>query len=281
MKGWLKALLFMVSWMVAQVVVMIIITVISHKSSGELTDQGKSWFLLITSAIQLAITLGLAAIFMKYIDKTSITNLGFTIRNRWKHLIAGLIVGFAVISVGSVILLLMGAISIADAKLDVISQLFFIVLFSMVAVNEETFARGYLLRTLMESSGKYWALLISAIIFAGLHGLNPNMSWIAMANLLLAGIFLGVYYIHFKNLWFSIGMHLTWNYFQGPVWGYHVSGTTANGVLTLQETGSTLITGGEFGFEGSLVCTVIMFISIVALELWARREKSKEEISLV
>jgi membrane protease YdiL (CAAX protease family) len=226
----------------------------------------------------LATTLGIAAIFIKYIDKTKFVDLGFRLRKRWSHLAFGLLGGFVFISLVSGILILLGAITIQDVHFIPVSQLLWIVLFAMVAVNEETFARGYLLRALMESTGKYWALLISAIVFAGLHGLNPNMSWIAMINLLIAGILLGVYYIHFKNLWFSIGIHLTWNYFQGPVWGYHVSGTTTSGIFTLQESGSTLINGGEFGFEGSLVCTIMMLVAIVAIDLWARREKRKEEL---
>ncbi|HUW05443.1 MAG TPA: CPBP family intramembrane glutamic endopeptidase [Williamwhitmania sp.] len=278
MKGWLKALLFFVAWIVTQVLVTAPVMYFRAKYGIEQNDSFVFWMTFITYTIQLATTLGIAAIFIKYIDKTKFVDLGFRLRKRWSHLAFGLLGGFVFISLGSGILILLGAITIQDVHFIPVSQLLWIVLFAMVAVNEETFARGYLLRALMESTGKYWALLISAIVFAGLHGLNPNMSWIAMINLLIAGILLGVYYIHFKNLWFSIGIHLTWNYFQGPVWGYHVSGTTTSGIFTLQESGSTLINGGEFGFEGSLVCTIMMLVAIVAIDLWARREKRKEEL---
>jgi len=274
MKGWLKALLFFVAWIVTQVLVTALVMYFRAKYGIEQNDSLVSWMTFITYTIQLATTLGIAAIFIKYIDKTKFVDLGFRLRKRWSHLAFGLLGGFVFISLGSGILILLGAITIQDVHFIPVSQLLWIVLFAMVAVNEETFARGYLLRALMESTGKYWALLISAIVFAGLHGLNPNMTWIAMVNLLIAGILLGVYYIHFKNLWFSIGIHLTWNYFQGPVWGYHVSGTTTSGIFTLQESGSTIINGGEFGFEGSLVCTIMMLVAIVAIDLWARKEKA-------
>lgn len=280
MKGWLKALLFFVAWIIAQVLITLPIMYFQGKFGIEQTDNFTAWITFITYAIQLAITLGVAALFIAKIDKGKFADLGFRLQKRWLHLALGLLGGFVFISLGSGILLLIGAISIQNVHFVPTAQILWIVLFAMVAVNEETFARGYLLRALMESMGKYWALLISAIVFALLHGLNPNMSWIAMVNLLIAGILLGVYYIHFKNLWFSIGLHLTWNYFQGPVWGYHVSGTTTSGILTLQERGSTLISGGEFGFEGSLVCTIMMLVAIVAIDLWARRERLKEELQV-
>jgi hypothetical protein len=104
--------------------------------------------------------------------------------------------------------------------------------------------------------------------------MNPNFSWVAMANLFLAGYLLGVYYIHYKNLWFSIGMHFTWNFVQGPIWGSNVSGTSSEAVFTQQLSGNELINGGAFGFEASLVCAILMIVAIVGVELWARRASS-------
>jgi CAAX amino terminal protease family. len=278
MKGWVKALLFLFTWLFMQVLITAPMMILQNHYGLENSEVTITLMTFITYTIQLIITLGLTAIFITKIDKAKFVDLGFSLQKRWLHLALGLLGGFLIISLGSGILLLLGAITIQEVDFAPTFQLLWIILFAMVAVNEETFARGYILRSLMESMGKYWALLISAVVFAALHGFNPSMSWIAMINLLIAGILLGVYYIHFKNLWFSIGLHLTWNYFQGPVWGYHVSGTTTSGILTLQERGSTLISGGEFGFEGSLVCTIMMLVAIVAIDLWARRERLKEEL---
>ena len=147
-----------------------------------------------------------------------------------------------------------------------------------VAINEEVMARGNILRTLMESMGKYWALVVSAVIFSLLHGLNPGITFIGFTNIFLAGILLGIYYIHTKNLWFPIGLHLTWNYFQGPVWGYSVSGEEIKGMVTQKLTGSDLFTGGKFGFEASLICTIIMVAAIILIDWIARKNVVSEPL---
>ena len=83
-------------------------------------------------------------------------------------------------------------------------------------------------------------------------------------NLLLAGILLGSAYIYTRNLWFAIALHWFWNWLQGPVLGFEVSGNAfGESLLTLDTSaGSALLNGGPFGFEGSLICTVLMLAAI-------------------
>jgi len=76
---------------------------------------------------------------------------------------------------------------------------------------------------------------------------------------------LGVNYIHTRNLWFSILFHLGWNFFQGPVLGYRVSGINFSSLLQTELNGDLIITGGEFGFEGSIVNTALCLILVLLL----------------
>ena len=99
-----------------------------------------------------------------------------------------------------------------------------------------------------------------------MHIGNPNMSAVPLFNLFLAGLLLGVYCIHKNNLWFPIGAHITWNYFQGPVLGFEVSGNDVDSIFIQSLDGSELITGGEFGFEGSIILTTFMIIGIIYLD---------------
>jgi len=78
---------------------------------------------------------------------------------------------------------------------------------------------------------------------------------------------LGIYYIHKQNLWFPIGIHFTWNLFQGAVLGFEVSGTKTVSMITQNIQGNELITGGEFGFEASLLATILMIVSIIVIHL--------------
>ena len=108
----------------------------------------------------------------------------------------------------------------------------------------------------------------------------PLMPW----NLFLAGIVLGIYFIFKRNLWFSVGLHLTWNFFQGPIYGFEVSGQQTTSLITQEVSGSSLLSGGLFGFEGSLLTTLFCIVLIITLFLQFRTPKEKTpmtEVSVV
>ena len=200
--------------------------------------------------------------FRKFLDKRSIYSMGFSIKNRTRDIFAGFLMAAILFIFGSFILVEINAIGLTYIGFDLGAFLLSLVLFTIVALNEEILMRGYILNNLMGSTNKYLALLISAVIFSVLHGLNPNISFLSFINLLLAGIILGSTYIFTKNLWFPISLHLFWNFFQGPVLGYSVSGMKISSVFKVTLTGSNTVNGGQFGFEGSLVCTVLLIIAI-------------------
>ena len=146
---------------------------------------------------------------------------------------------------------------------SIYDQLFYFFLFIVVSLNEEIAIRGYILHNLSQSFNKYIALIISSFVFMGMHLGNPNIGVLPLMNLFLAGIFLGVYRIHKNNLWFPIGAHLMWNYLQGPIYGFEVSGNKINSLFEQKLNGHELLTGGNFGYEGSIILTVFLIISIL------------------
>lgn len=200
-------------------------------------------------------------IFRKFVDKKSFKSLGFELTNYKADLLKGLVWGAALISLGFFALYFSGFITVIDTDFGAIQWLSYIAFFVIVAFNEEILVRGYVLTNLMASMNKYWALIVSALLFSVMHLGNDSTSYISTANLFIAGIMLGIYTIHKRNLWFPIAMHFTWNFFQGPLLGFEVSGTKMESVINQQVSGNPLITGGEFGFEGSLLLTVMMIAS--------------------
>lgn len=213
-------------------------------------------------------------VFRKGIDGKSVKSMGFSFKGRVKDVFAGIFVPIVIIGGGSLLLHYMGYVRFSDVNLDVNSMVFSFILFLIVAFNEEILFRGYILNNLMLSMNKYVALLISSFIFALFHGLNPNLTLLAFTDLIIAGLLLGISYIYTKNLWFPISLHLFWNFFQGPILGYQVSGQKGYSLIRVKTYGDQLFSGGEFGFEGSIICTALSAVTIILVILYYTRMKA-------
>lgn len=203
--------------------------------------------------------------YRKFIDKLSIKSLGFGLKYFNKDMIRGFVLALICIGMGSFVLYILGYIEFGNNEVSYVGFLLQLLLFFFVAVNEEVLVRGYILNNLMLVSNKYLALFISSLIFMILHLLNPNLSSIGVVNLFLAGVMLGSAYIFTQNLWFAISLHLFWNFIQGPVMGYSVSGMAMESVFKINHKGNEIWNGGNFGFEGSLMCTIVLIVSIASI----------------
>ena len=217
---------------------------------------------------------GLIAIYRKYIDKESFFDMGFSFKNRLFDLLMGIAVGIILISIGFIFLIAIGSLKVIEINFNPTWFFGSMVLMILVSIHEEVIVRGYLLNSMMSVTNKYFALLLSSVLFGAMHLFNPNITTISFINIVLAGILLGISYIYSKNLWFPIGFHFSWNFFQGPVLGFEVSGQEMKSLISQQISGNDLITGGEFGFEGSLIATVLMIISITALNWFFKKKEA-------
>lgn len=192
--------------------------------------------------------------------KVSLAVWGRSLALRRKDVLAGILLAIVLYAVGFGISLLVGAVEVAGVALN-LSTLFISLGFCLlVAVTEELALRGFVLERMLQGGvNKFWALFLSAALFSLIHIGNPNFDFLSFTNLLLAGILLGSSYIYTRNLSFPIALHWFWNWIQGPVLGYEVSGNKfCDGLLTLHLPEANLINGGAFGFEGSILCTVLM-----------------------
>ena len=272
--GWLRAVLFFISFFIfvtlfdlVGIAIVSLVTEFSFKeyiSDTALLMENK--MMLLMMICQLAGTIFTVWLFQRFINREAFTSIGLEFSGYKDDFISGLLIGFGLIVIGFGILLIFNFISIASLQFSFIDQLFYLCLFAVVSLNEEIAMRGYILQNLSSSFNKYIALALSSLVFMVMHIGNPNMSAIPLFNLFLAGLFLGIYCIHRKNLWFPIGAHFTWNYFQGPVLGFEVSGNVVDSIFIQSLAGSDLITGGQFGFEGSIILTTFMIIGIIYLD---------------
>ncbi|TCS97030.1 CPBP family intramembrane glutamic endopeptidase [Hazenella coriacea] len=146
----------------------------------------------------------------------------------------------------------------------------FLALFVMVAIGEEVVSRGYIQGLLRYRFSTMIAWIVSSLLFALMHSLNPGI-WEAafpIINLFLAGILFAVYRDVSGGIWGPIGLHFTWNFFQGPIFGFRVSGLENTSLIQMEPHGSAIISGSNFGAEGSLLVTAILIGAI----LWYRRK---------
>ncbi|MCB9156502.1 MAG: CPBP family intramembrane metalloprotease [Caldilineaceae bacterium] len=152
-----------------------------------------------------------------------------------------------------------------------------LILFFCVGIYEELWSRGYHLKNLAEGF-RFWgakrsivvAIVLSSAVFGLLHAGNPNATAISTFNIFLAGLFLGFGYILTGELAIPIGLHMSWNFFQGNVFGFPVSGTSANQTtfIAIHQGGAPLLTGGDFGPEAGLIGIAAMLLGALLIALW-------------
>lgn len=278
--GWLRALIYFI---IASVVVIIF----QNLAMGVIEEvgsaiKGNEFESIVSFGFTYAVMgtgIFLLTWFMRrFVDRKSFESLGF----RWKGFSDEASLGFvsatAMLGAGSLILVALGYITFHSITFNPLAFLIELLILVIVAFVEEVLFRGYLLNNLMQSLNKWIALLISAVLFALFHYSNPDINVIAFVNIFLGGIFFGLNYIYTKNLWFSIFFHFAWNFFQGPVLGYDVSGLKLQSLFKQSLSGPALWTGDPFGFEGSLLCPIIISLSIAAFAYGFSRKYYAENV---
>lgn len=243
-----------------------------------------NWLLLLASV-------WLAA---RFLDRRPFRAYGFNLNRRWWADFAfGLALGA----------LLMAGIFLAEYALGWVRVtgyrqtgfqtfsagiLFYLAQYIGVGIQEETLSRGYWLRNLAEGfhlprwgarTALWLAYVLSSSIFGLLHLANPHSSLVSTLNLILAGFLLGLPFVLTGELALSIGLHITWNFFQGVVFGLPVSGLQADtSFLVIQQAGADLWTGGSFGPEAGLIGLLGMLIGAGLILVWVRFTRGKANL---
>ena len=233
-------------------------------------------FLVADTIIQYFDLIGvllLLWILMRFVDKEPFINLGFSLKGKVNDIILGMTLGLLLMAVGYTILILLGEIKFIGFNYDLKNIILLFLLFIAVSIAEETYVRGYVLKNLLKSFNPIISLIISSAIFSLLHFFNPNVNYIALTELFIAGILLGISYVYTKNLWFPIALHLSWNFFQ-VMFGFNVSGMDTYSLIEFEVIENNNINGGDFGFEGSYLS--ILFSLIMMYFLWKYYKKFAE-----
>jgi membrane protease YdiL (CAAX protease family) len=242
-------------------------------------------------ALRAAVTTTLAAVVaVRLLDRRPVRELGIvpTVRGWWGDLGFGLALGAALMTLIFLLEYAAGWVEVRGVQyVREPSYSFWKVFAGMAFVSlcvgyyEELVSRGYLLRAIAQGfASRYvptpWALAvgtaISSALFAAGHANNPNASVVSTVNIALAGVMLAVPYVLTGRLAASIGLHITWNFFQSGVYGFPTSGFAAPAsALAVEQGGPVAMTGGSFGPEAGVVGLLGIALAIaafVAREKW-------------
>ncbi|WP_339270576.1 type II CAAX endopeptidase family protein [Paenibacillus sp. FSL W8-0187] len=148
------------------------------------------------------------------------------------------------------------------------------------AIVEELIFRGLMFQAIDRLGGKSLALAVTSLFFGVAHLGNPGATlYSAFAIALEAGVLLGAAFLWRRNLWFTIGLHFAWNAIEGLL-GIPVSGHSAAGLFTVKVNGAALLTGGDFGLEGSIVPVVVSLLISIPMLIWTERNRGVEARNL-
>lgn len=207
---------------------------------------------------------------VKVIEKRSFSSIGFNKNNWLKKYSLGFLIGLAMMSIIVLILFPFGYITVEKNPIQpvgvsaIASVLVILLGWIIQGATEEIVTRGWLLNVLSTKYNIGVGLLISSTLFGLMHLTNPNVNYIAVINIILVGLFYGLYVIKTNDLWAVCGMHSAWNFAQGNIFGFKVSGldVSVGSLIDLNLVGSDFVTGGIFGPEAGITATFILLASI-------------------
>ena len=229
----------------------------------------------------------------RFLDRRPISDLGLQFSSHWwRDLGYGLFLGAFLMLLIFLVELALGWITVEEilstnrAVPFGLAILWPLTQFLAVGIYEELVSRGYHFKNIAEGLsfspvGRKRAILlawlISSAVFGLLHAGNPNATVVSTVNLFLAGLFLGLPFLLTDQLAMPIGIHITWNFFQGNVFGFPVSGTSNNETtfIAVQQSGPDLWTGGAFGPEAGLLGLAAIIVGSLLIVWWVKRTRGK------
>lgn len=204
-------------------------------------------------------------LFYSKVEKRDITELSK--KGIVKNIVFGILIGAAIQILTLFVISIPGQLQIVS-----VNPLSFVVtplaVALSVAIFEEILLRGIIFRIVEEKLGSITALLLSALIFGGVHSMNPGSSIISSLCTGLVGFIFGAVYVYSRSLWLPIAIHFSWNFVQSGIFGAVTSGNEkTSSLLTTEISGPEIITGGAFGPEGTIQAVILWSVVAIILSI--------------
>jgi len=293
--GWRIFIFLLLFWVFASIIFLI------KPLFGEI---GKREFLQNYSLIIIAILAFSATVSVfisrKYLDKKSFVSLGLILNKRtiqdilFGFFLSGLMAGLFLVLLRTFNLIEYNGLNFGDVRNVSKDSFDFVNYMSLISIGslsllllehilvgywEELVFRGYILQNLIEGMGLKLAIIISCLLYGLIHATNPNAGILSSLIIILFG-YLRIYgYLSTKMLWLSMGMHMGWNFFQGPIFGFAASGHKKATLIDLTITSNKdWLTGGEFGPEASIIVIPIILIALFIMNWYSKKQNRLSNI---
>lgn len=230
------------------------------------------------TSLLLTLTAGIVAIIvyrltMKYLARRSIPEISG--KRAGIEAGMGLLTGAIFITVSTLIIIAAGGYSFQWASTaDTGSVLISSVTPALsAAIIEELIFRGLMLQAISKLAGNGVALAVTSLFFGVAHLGNTGATlWSAFAITIEAGVLLGAAFLWRRNLWFAMGLHFAWNALEALL-GIPVSGHSSAGLFTVKVNGAAILTGGDFGLEGSIVPVIVSLLIAIPMLIGDARKR--------
>ncbi len=273
-------------WRIAAHLILILAFLVGY---GRLMDLlPRSGFTVFLSELNPVVGFTLATwLAARYLDNRPFRSFGLTPdRAWWREFGIGVATAFTAFSLIFILFRLLGWIDFSGYGWERAGSRPFALaiggyFLKMLAVGyyEELMSRGYHLTNMVEGftyggeAGRRraiaLALFTSSLLFGLLHAGNPNFTFASLLGILLAGVILGLPYLLTGRLGYAIGLHFAWNFVQGAIFGFPVSGMPfRESLIQHRVTGPDWLTGGAFGPEaGVLPLFILAVVGVLSIRL--------------
>lgn len=238
--------------------------------------------LLVSSAVMCLATLAATWLARRLFDRRSLRSLGLALDHAGaRDFLLGLGIAFCMMATIFLLHLAAGWLTLDGWGWEQLSwpaalraALLSLALYLLVGFQEELLFRGYQMQNLIEGLNPPLGMIVSSLLFGLAHLGNPAASWAALLGITFAGLVFALAWLRTRSLWLAIGLHTGWNFFEGTIFGFPVSGLDGFHLIRHRVSGPVLLTGGAFGPEAGLVLIPgLLLAAYLIIRCTARRSR--------
>ncbi|WP_270660361.1 CPBP family intramembrane glutamic endopeptidase [Paraclostridium bifermentans] len=257
--------------------------ILTSISKSSFFAQNQNLIIQFVQLLAFGLISSIVFIWVLAIEGREIETLGFYKESWLAKYASGLLIGLLMMSTVVFILYIFGFITIETKSLQpvgiaaLLNISIILIGWLIQGATEEIVTRGWLMNVLGARYNITVGLILSSVFFALIHSENPGINYVAMLNIVLVGILLGLIVINTGSLWVACGIHSAWNFAQGNIFGFQVSGNDVGvgSIVDLNLVGNEFITGGQFGPEAGMVCSFVILVLIVIMLFLSKRDSLK------